>query len=1075
MSMWKSILSLALVLATVTDELYGQNANSILHLSVQDKVSGSPLSGANIKTEVGQNIITDRKGVCSFMLTKDDTYFTVGLLGYKTDTIWVNQLDEKKLNVLLRPVKYAIEEVVINTGYQKVGKERLTGAVYQVDENLLNTMVSTSVIDRLANNVPGLVFNKTGGNPSNQTQISIRGQSTLFSRPDPLIVLDNFPYDGDLSSINPDDIESINILKDAAAASVWGARAANGVIVLTSKKGSRGSGPSITFSAQSTVAGKPDLYYEPRISPADYIGIERQLFDEGFYDTQESASNKPVLTPAVELLIANRDGQLSDTDLEMALDRLGRTDLRTEREQYLYQGLLNQHYALTLNNRGDNRNWLIALGYDNNRDNLVKNGFKRMNGRLLLEQSIWENRIAFSGNIGVNWTDSYAPNTGQLTMSSYTPLYPYARLREENGQNAVVYKDFRHTYLDEVAVNHSDMLDWRYRPLDEVSLWNDHTKNLEYRFDLNIKAKLFEGVDIDAFYQFVNRHTESRNDQSVRSYGVRSLINQFTEVLDDGVLSRPIPLGNILDLDNRVQQTNRLRVQGNILKDLYDDVTLQSILGMEVNATDYDGVQHRFYGHNPDRAGIQAVDYINPIPSFVNPASTNRIPFRDNLTKTADRFMSYYQNTSLTWKSRYLLTASTRLDQSNIFGVSTNQKGVPLWSVGLAWELAKESFLNVPWVSHLKFRTTYGSSGNVNRSLSAYTTAAYTNSAPFSRLPYATIVNPPNAELRWERTKVLNVGTDFTLFDGRLSGTFDFYRKKAVDLIGDSPFPASSGVTRYRGNVAASKGNGFEAFLNAMIINRKLKWNTTMMLSRATDIVTDYMDLPISGFNLIQSTTLNPQRGKPLFSMYGFKSYGLDPQTGDPVGMLAGEQSTDWNAIVQNTTIDDLVYFGTSRPMYTASLRNTWSWKGWSLTTNISYRGKYFYRMNSIRYMNSGVLDKGLASGHADFLNRWKSPGDELRTTIPSIPIASSLNRDNVYLYGETLVERGDHIRWEDLSLSYQFRGVSEIFKTLELFCYANNIGLLWVKTNTNLDPDYSSAGQLPPVRTYSMGLRLGL
>src|SRR5690606_41345764 len=127
-------------------------------------------------------------------------------------------------------------------------------------------------MDRLANNVPGLVFNKTGGNPSHQTQISIRGQSTLFSRPDPLVVLDNFPYDGDLSSINPDDIESISILKDAAAASVWGARAANGVIVLTSKKGGKNFGSSVTFNAQSTVSGKPDLFYEPRISPSDYIG-----------------------------------------------------------------------------------------------------------------------------------------------------------------------------------------------------------------------------------------------------------------------------------------------------------------------------------------------------------------------------------------------------------------------------------------------------------------------------------------------------------------------------------------------------------------------------------------------------------------------------------------------------------------------------------------------------------------------------------------------------------------------------------------------------------------------------------
>lgn len=1066
------IICLLLLNLYAASGLFAQDGKPF-KLIVKDKESGKSLQGATVRSSSGWQVSSDGNGEATVILRPQDKAVYVRLLGYEPDTILLPVTGNNYTVRLVSKIN-AIEEVQINTGYQRLSKERLTGAVNKVDEAILKTVVSTSIIDRLANNVPGLVFNKTGGNPSNQTQISIRGQSTLFSRPDPLIVLDNFPYDGDLSSINPDDIESISILKDAGAASVWGARAANGVIVLTSKKGSAASGLKIDLTAQATIGDRPNLKYEPRISSADYIQIERELFDKGLYKTQETSANKTVLTPVVELLIANRDGLLAKEDLDAQLQSLGQIDLDSEMSKYYMQQSLNQHYALSINKATAGGNWLLSLGVDKNRDNLVKNGFERLNGRLFIEQKFWKDRLTFSANIARNNTNLFTPNPGTLYMTNLKQLYPYARLKDDQGNNAAVSKDYRSTYLNSVMEQNIGLLDWYYRPLDEVDLWDKKRQDREYRIDFNLGVKLIDGLLLNTSYQYVDRSLEDRDNQSLNSYGVRSLINQFTTVLDEGKILRNIPLGNILDVERQTMATHRFRLQATIDKTMAKIFNIQSVVGAEVNRTATAGLQNRFYGYNAERAGISSVDYLTLFPSFVNPAGTNQIPFKNDVSKLTDRFVSYYQNSSISIASRYVLTASTRFDQSNIFGVRTNQKGVPLWSVGLAWSINKENFFKADLFSQLKLRTTYGLSGNVNRNLSAFTTASYMGLAPFSRLPYATIQNPPNAELRWERTKVFNAGVDFGFLNNRINGSFDYFQKRGVDLIGDAPYPASSGVTRYRGNVAASKGHGYELLLNGLIVDQAFRWNSTVMLSLAKDIVSDYMDLTISGLNMIQGTSINPRVGKPLYSMYSFDTEGLDPVTGDPVGILNGEQSTDWNAVISKTKIEDLLYYGSSRPTTNASFRNTFNWRNWNLTTNISYRANYFYRLNSIRYTYNNVLDNGLESRHADYLRRWINPGDEQHTTIPSVPTTANANRDNLYLNGESLIRRADHIRWEDLAISYRMAVAKDWLKSVEFSFYVNNLGLIWRKSKEKIDPDFAGIGQRPLPRAYSFGVRLG-
>ncbi len=1052
-------------------------------MEVNGRVLGEneiPLMGAsvNVKGALTKGTKTAIDGRFTLNEVDEKASIVISFIGYRTMELPAKPL-LGDIHMQILPAELEQVEVVVNTGYQQLSKERLTGAATTLDEGLLGSMVTTSVIDRLANNVPGLVFNKANQQQNTQTQISIRGQSTLFSRPDPLIVLDNFPYDGDLSSINPDDIESISVLKDAGAASVWGARAANGVIVLTTKKATKTDGFSIDFNGQTTIGGRPDVFYSPKISSSDYIDLERRLFARGFYTAQESNSNRPVLTPVIELLIANREGVLSSAELELQLNQLRNKDVRNDLRAYYFQPSLNQHYSIGLNHKTAQNQWRWRMGYDDNRDNLVSNGLQRLTTRLFLEQKLLRDQLTFTADLNYNWMDQFQPNNGQVMMStsSFREVYPYAHLKEADGTNAIVYKDYRYTYLQSLENTYPDLLNWYYKPLDELNLMNNHRKTREARMDAGLRYKLTDWMELSGLYQYVYMSQENRNNKSIETYEVRDLINSFSAVMADGKMNRPIPLGGILDVSNQATQTHRGRIQLSATKQLLPDLHIQSIAGAEISNSITNGVSNRFYGYNEERAGVSLVDYQNIFPQFINPLAGSRISFRDDISKLTDRFVSYYQNTSVSFRSRYLLTGSTRLDQSNIFGVSANQKGVPLWSIGAAWTISGEDFARNWLFENLKLRLTYGSNGNLNRSLSAYTTASYFSTAAFSTLPFATIINPPNSMLRWERTKVLNTGIDFTLLKNRLSGSFDMYHRKGVDLIGDTEYPASAGITRFRGNVASTRGRGLEVLLRSQNLTGAFSWQTVAMLSNAVDKVTDYMDLTLSTLSVIQTTSLSPIKGRSVYSVYSFPYRGLDPSTGNPVGVLNGEESMDWNAIVQRTNVENLVYHGTSRPQWVGALRNTFSWKGLTLSANFSYRGAYHYRLSSIRYVNNGVLDDGLLSAHADYILRWQKAGDEQLTSVPGIPTVVNANRDNVYLYGESLVKRGDHVRWEDISVIYRLPNslFGWKFKSMELNAYVNNVGILWKKTPNEIDPDYAVTGQFRPVRTYSFGLKMGI
>ncbi|RZM20861.1 MAG: SusC/RagA family TonB-linked outer membrane protein, partial [Pedobacter sp.] len=687
----------------------------------------------------------------------------ISSLGYQSKKVAVQMPYQGELQIRLLGTELELKSVeLVNTGFQQLPKERSTGSFYRLSQGQLDRRASTDIVGRLEDAVPGLIVNRAT-NPNNQTQISIRGQSTLFARTEPLIVVDNFQFEGDVSSINPNDVESITVLKDAAAASMWGSRAGNGVVVITTKNGSKNQKAMVSFSTNLNLFSAPDLFYKSRMGTVDFIETERKLFASGYYNSAETSLLKPSLTPVVELLIAGRDGKLSSVEMEQRIQALKSIDYRNEVAKEFYQNPIHQQYNLSIRGGHDSQTYYISAGFDQNRTELKYNGYQRTSLQARNSYDLFAKNLSFSA--GVNYTrQRNEMNNDGLLMAQGTGAYPYAVLRDGAGRPLAIQKGYRQAFKDETLA--LGLLDWNYRPVEELSMADKASVSQDLRVNLGLQTKSYAGLAASLLYQFNTISREELNKQASTSFAVRDAINNITQIAG-GNLIRPIPLGGIVDGTRTDTEVQNLRGQLSYDRQ-WGEHELTGIMGAEVRMQDVIRNGNRLYGYDELHATYAIVDYLTPYKRYVSSAYTALIPNVDSEQQLADRSRSYFSNLAYTYTNKYVINASARLDQSNIFGVDANQKGVPLWSVGLAWNVNREDFFKIDWLTGLKLRASYGYTGNVDRSLSAYTTAQYNSGSgninnAGTLLPYATVQNPPNPALRWEKTRVLNFGVDYNL------------------------------------------------------------------------------------------------------------------------------------------------------------------------------------------------------------------------------------------------------------------------------------------------------------------------
>lgn len=1046
--------------------------------------AGNPVAGASLMEKRSKDgVVSLEDGTFEFQVISPQDIIVVSSVGYQTKEIRYDGRSflQVEMDSLIRDIRTVD---VVSTGFQTVPKERATGSFVLVDNKTLNRTPSTNIMDRLNFVTSGLVYDKSAPN-----KYTIRGVSTINASRAPLIVIDGFAYEESgnyvrvLDGLNPNDVESVSILRDAAAASIWGARSGNGVIVITTKKGNYNMKPEVSFSTNLTFAGRPKIGKIKTISSGDAIGFEKQRFAAGYYndydDIYPQSNYFPVVSPAVELMLAARRGEISTAELDQKLNVLSGHRVTDDITRYLTRQETRQQYNIGIRGGNNTSTYYLSAGYDREVGTAIGNGSERYTFNVnntqrladFLDLSYYANytRMALDAT---NFTyQQMIPMDGQSSMI----MAPYTMLADNSGNPLAIplRAGLRQKYID--TLSYPGILDWNYRPLDDVHQASFSTRSDNIRLGGSLRARLVKGLSAEVKGQWMTLNGRTQNLHKASSYYVRDQVNTFMNVDPaTSALEYPFPLGATMALDNSRQKSWNLRGQLNYSKS-WSRHDVNMLAGIEASESKTSSDKMTLLGY--DEQTLTSKD-VNPNTLYPTRPGGGLAAIWTPKTVgyTLNRYLSYYGNASYILDRKYSLSGSIRWDAANLFGVSMNDRRVPLWSAGGSWNIAGENFMNdVTWMDQLKLRVTYGWNGNMINTISSQPIIQYFNSTNlYNTAAFARITSPPNPNLTWEKVKVLNFGLDFSCFRQRLSGSLEYYRKNGDDLIGLIINDATKGFSRYEGNYASIKGYGWDVQLNGLILDKKsitwrAQWNISFNKERI--ISYNYIDPKFLEYGDSYIASGAPIVGAPLSPVYSYRWGGLNAGNGNPQGYLS-DTLASYNTVLSDNNLKpgDLVYHGSATPRINGNFLHTLTWKDLSLSFNLRYRFDYYIRRPSILY--SELISNW--SAHNDYANRWQKPGDERSTNVPSASLTPNALRDRFYRFSSILVEKGDHIRLQDIVLDYTLpsRLFNNKIGALTLRAMASNLGVIWRANDYNIDPENPV---LPLPASYTFGIHVKL
>ncbi|MGV3763867.1 SusC/RagA family TonB-linked outer membrane protein [Parapedobacter sp.] len=1028
--------------------------------------NGKPLANVTIIALVSHNVtMSDNQGNFSINITQLPDTITFTRLGYEPLRRTVHKVSDDILEFRMVTAAEALPEVEVNTGYYSLPKERATGSFVQIDNELLNRSVSTNILERLEGITPGLLFdrsNVTGEDVDSQPNLRIRGLSTIEANSAPLIVVDNFPYDGDIETINPNDVQSITILKDAAAASIWGARAGNGVIVINTKGGDYNQPASISFNSNITVGDKPDLFYNRQyLPPATVMEIQEKMFEMDMY-TEHDRVKIPYY---VEQLIKRRDGQINEQEFELEKARLESNDLRAEWSDRLYRQSLKQQYALGIRGGAENYRYAFSAGTDRNESSIVRNGDNRMNLSL-------QNTFRLNKNLEVTGTAWYTKQQAMKNGMGYSytgGMYIYEGLEDEEGNPLPTNtQGYRYTYHEQAVSN--GLLDWMVRPLDEVRLADNLFESWEWRLNGGVRYRFLDHFNLNATYQYTMGESEEENYYDKDTYHVRNLVNRFTQ--PDG--TKIIPYGGILEYVTPTEtNSHSFRAQLNYNQSFGQKHLITALGGGE--AREYISVLksgQTLYNFDRDIFTADLLqDYLTR--HSVRPSGRSSVPTMFTTpNKFTNRNLSFFGNASYSYANKYVISGSLRWDGSNLVGVKTNQRGTALWSIGGSWELNKENFYRLKWLPYLRARITYGSAGNIDKSQTHYPVIRMSTNRVTNRTE-AIVTSPGNPSLQWEQVNTTNLAVDWRMLDGRISGSFEYYDKRSNNLLGNNSIDPTIGISinsSLKMNYAALKTIGWDLSIYGRNQIGPLDWETNVILSHSRNKVTHFNTPKIQFLNrYFSQRPVREQQSVDL--VYAHPWHGLNPETGYPLIFEEGLATSDYKGYYAQLTPEDLVVAGVRVPPLFGSLRNIFSYKNFQLGILLTFKTGHVFRRTSI---SSGQEFSTNPVYHMDYFTRWQRPGDEKVIDVPAYDDTyGDYEREYLYTFSETLITKGDVVRLQDINLSYTF-AIKHFpyFQRARLYFYARNMGIIWRANDNGIDPEYAHA-DYPAPKSYSFGIQL--
>lgn len=1013
-------------------------------------------------------VTTDENGF--FVIKSVDENATLVISGVSIETYELKVSGKSELATVIVKIKIKEGEdvVLVNTGYQTLSPERTTGSFNSIGKDLIDRKVSSDIMSRIDGITSSVLFDRRT-NPS-RPNIQIRGQYTLKSNADPLIVVDKFPYEGDINDINPNDVESITILKDAGASSIWGSRAGNGVIVITTKKGNYNTPLQVSVNANTTILQTPNLFDLPQIPSADYIELEKFLYSKGAYTSNINSTTRMALSPVIDILIKKQNNQLTEAEANQQIENLKKYDVRNDFNKYIYQTGINQQYSASVNGSGKNVKFYFSGGYDKNKNILIGNKTERVTFR---NNTSFQVTNKLQVDVGVFYTQDRTQNNsyGEYGNANYSRnsriILPYSRLADDAGNPLTLETKYRNSYTD--TAGRGKLQDWKFNPLKEMPFRDNLFNSQSFAGDLTFRYNVLPSLTFETSYRYQYNNDKSSNYNGVETFFARDLINRFTQ-LSGTTPKLNVPLGGIMDMSYANAQSHNLRGGLAFNKTISGKHQVSAIAGAELRQTIGIADAYRIYGYN-DKLNFSKVDFVTSYPTI--PSGTSQIPTTEAHSRTTNRYTALYANASYTYNRKYTLTGSFRKDASNLFGVKANAKGAPFWSAGGSWDISDESFYKFRFIPYLRLRTTYGYNGNSVGAI-ALTTINYSSaSGQLTNIPFALINNPPNPNLRWEKIRTINFAIDYRVKNNRLSGSIEYYIKKSTDIISPELLDPTTGINTLTTNSGNMTGSGIDINLTSLNIKTAtFSWATNINFSHVVYKVTKYLGIQSLNNSFVSSGVLSQVLvGYNPYSVISHRWAGLDPNTGNPQGFINGKVSQKWDSLTRNNPLSAQAINGVALPPYFGNILNTFRWKALTISANITYRLGHVYRAQSVNYQ---TLVSSM-SMHSDYLLRWQKQGDELITNIPSLLYPINANRESFYANSEATVRKAGSIRLTDVQLAYEIfspGGKRRPVKSMNVYCYLNNVNWFLYKANEDkLDPENGNS-LLSPV-SISFGTRI--
>ena len=991
--------------------IFSLSAQESLRGTVTDE-QGNPLEGVTVIAK-GSTVgaYTNAQGAYSLILPPNAKVLTISFLGFQTQEVEVG--GRNRIDISLQAEDLSLDEILI-TGYGTQVKRNVTGNIAKVDGKDLNSIPVTSMESALQGRAAGVLVSKQNGKLGQGINIRIRGSASVTGSNEPLYVIDgvvvtnqdqstiNTAQTNPLADLNFNDIESIDILKDASAAAIYGSRASNGVVIITTKRGQAGR---TNFNIDYSVGFSEPTRLRDWLNGEEYL----QLWDEAFNN------------------VADPDGTVFGLTGEEWKDRRipgwrdnNNTDWQAE--AFREDAGLQQINASASGGSGKTR-FYISGSYLDQTGIVIYNNFERMSGRINLDHTASE-RVSIGMNLSLSRTindrlatdNSFSVPLQLVALPPVQPIFDPDNPDELFGRtlyfNGKLYEDNRFFQQRVYRTLGNVYLDWEIVP--------------------RIKFRSEFGVD------FLSQNEETYfNSKVARNTGEPNGLgeNTFTHTLN-------YTLNNYFTYQNTFAELHNLNVVAG--------------MSFQESTSDYVQVEGRNF----------------PNDDFKKLASSAEI-FNGTSTGTIFNIISYFARANYQLDSKYLLSLSARVDGDSRFGEDERYGFFPAASVG--WIISEENFLqDSRLLNFLKLRASYGITGNTpitnfpSRGLWGGAAAYAANSG-------ISPTQSPNPNLKWENTQQFDIGLDFGLFDGRISGEVDYYEKNTTDLLLQVNVPSTTGFLTQLRNVGELENKGFEFVLTSLNLVGDFRWTTQINFGRNKNTLTNLND------QVIEDGFINRAvEGQPIGVFFTAEYAGVDPETGDAIYY---KNTNSGSNVIDRSTTNDLneaerVVVGDPNPDFIYGINNTFAWKGIDLAIffqgvqgNEIYNGGGVFQMDGFGWFDN--QDRRI-------LDRWQQPGDQ--TDIPQLRFLSGASESSRF------ISDGSYLRLKTLTLGYTLpKEFTRKLRIEKLRVFAIGYNLLtftdyegwdpevntdYLASNISLGNDFYSS---PQARTISVGVSLGL